>query len=86
MVDLLALDEEALLALVEKGIGYSQKEGTDLLGCILPKGHSYFRMLRRRGFLPSFKSFQLMIYPHGREDVLLDSKGWYLNWGDTDVI
>jgi hypothetical protein len=53
---------------------------------MLPKGHDYERILRRIGFLPSLKTFVFMVYPHDREQQLLSSKSWYVNWGDTDVI
>ncbi len=86
VVDLLALDEEALSALVEKGIHHSREEGTDLLGFMVPKTHPYYGSLIRRGFLPSLKSFQFMIYDRGNMVALQDPKGWYVNWGDTDVI
>jgi hypothetical protein len=86
IVDLLALDEEALSALVEKGIHHSREEGTDLLGFMVPKTHPYYGSLIRRGFLLSLKSFQFMIYDRGNMVALQDPKGWYVNWGDTDVI
>ena len=86
IVDLLALDEEALSVLVETGIHHSREEGTDLLGFMVPKTHSYYGSLIRRGFLPSLKSFQFMIYDSGNMVALQDPKGWYVNWGDTDVI
>ncbi len=86
IVDLLALDDETIRTLVEKGIEYTRKEGSDLLGCILPKGHLYFRILKKRGFLPGFKSFLFMVYPTGEEKIFIDPKEWYVNWGDSDVI
>ncbi len=86
IVDLLALDKETLRALVAKGTEHSYKEGAALLGFIVPKAHPYHRDLKRWGFLPSMKAFQFMIYAHGTPAVLRDPKGWYLNWGDTDVI
>lgn len=86
IVDLLALDENVLMALVEQGIAHSQKEGVDLLGFMVPKLHPYYQLLRRNGFLPSPKTFLFMIYPHEENMELLDPKGWYVNWGDTDVI
>lgn len=86
IVDLLALDRDALTVLVEKGIGYSQKEGVDLLGFMVSKLHPYYQLLRRNGFLPSPKTFLFMIYSHEEDKELLDPKGWYVNWGDTDVI
>ena len=86
IVDLLALDEATLTALVEKGIQHSRKEGADLVGFMVPKIHLYYKILRRIGFLPSFKTFLLMIYSHDKEKRLLDPKEWYVNWGDTDVI
>jgi GNAT superfamily N-acetyltransferase len=86
IVDLLALDEDALTALVKKGIVYSQSQGVDLLGCMLPKGHDYEKILKRKGFLPSLKTFLLMVYPYDKGEQLLSSKNWYVNWGDTDVI
>jgi GNAT superfamily N-acetyltransferase len=86
IVDLLALDNETLLALVEKGIEHSQKEGADLLGFMVPQGHSYYKILRKKGFLPSPKTFQFMVYPHSNTDIFLSPEKWYVNWGDTDVI
>jgi GNAT superfamily N-acetyltransferase len=86
IVDLLALDEVTLTALVEKGIQHSRQEGADLLGFMVPKIHLYYKTLKRIGFLPSFKIFLLMIYSHDKEKGLLDPKEWYVNWGDTDVI
>lgn len=86
IVDLLALDEEVLMALVEKGIVHSQKEGVDLLGFMVPKLHPYYQLLKRNGFLPSPKTFLFMIYSHEEDEELLDPKEWYVNWGDTDVI
>lgn len=86
IVDLLALDEDALTALVEKGITYSQREGVDLLGFMVPEVHPYYRLLRKQGFLRSPKTFLFMLYSHEEDKELLDPKGWYVNWGDTDVI
>jgi GNAT superfamily N-acetyltransferase len=86
IVDLLALDDGALLALVEKGIQHSRQEGADLLGFMVPKVHPYYNILRGMRFLHSFKTFLLMIYSHEKEKGLFDPKAWYVNWGDTDVI
>jgi hypothetical protein len=86
IVDLLALDEVALLALVERGIHHSQQEGVDLVGFMVPQDHLYYKILRQIGFLPSFKTFRFMVYSHWKEEVLFDPKGWYVTWGDTDVI
>jgi GNAT superfamily N-acetyltransferase len=86
IVDLLALDEMALLALVKRGIRHSQQEGVDLVGLIVPQVHLYYKILSQIGFLPSFKTFRFMVYSHWKEEVLSDPKGWYVTWGDTDVI
>ena len=86
IVDLLALDARILRELVEKGIEDTRQEGMDLLGFMVPKPHPYYESLRREGFLPSFKTFQFLVYSHQKEEVLFDPKGWYLTWGDTDVI
>ena len=86
IVDLLALDEDALRVLVMRAIEYSRQEGRDLLGFMVPRNHKYYRILRRMGFLPSGKRFLLMVYPHGHERELLDAQDWYVNWGDTDVM
>jgi hypothetical protein len=86
IVDLLALDADTLMALVEKGIAYSQREGVDLLGFMVPETHPYYRLLRKQGFLRSPKTFRFMLYSHEEDKDLLDPKGWYVNWGDTDVI
>ena len=86
IVDLLALDNETLSALVKKGIEYSQKEGADLLSFMVPQGHSYYKILRKKGFLPSPKTFQFMVYPNSNRDIFLSPEKWYVNWGDTDVI
>jgi GNAT superfamily N-acetyltransferase len=86
VVDLLALDEEVLIALVKEGILFSRREGVDLLGFMVPKFHPYYELLRRCGFLPSFKEFLFMIYSHEEGRGLFDPKAWYVNWGDTDVI
>jgi len=86
IVDLLALDEETLSKLVEKGVEHSHREKTDLLGFMVPKPHPYYQSLRKEGFLPSFKTFHFLVYSHFREEVLFDPKGWYVTWGDTDVI
>jgi hypothetical protein len=86
IVDLLALDEVTLTALVKKGIQRSRQEGADLIGFMVPRIHLYYKILRRIGFLPSFKTFLLMIYSHEKERRLYDPSAWYVNWGDTDVI
>ena len=86
IVDLLALDEVTLTALVEKGIHHSRQEGADLLGFMVPQGHFYYNILRKMGFLPSLKRFLFMIYPHSSRDIFLSPEKWYVNWGDTDVI
>lgn len=86
IVDLLGLDEDVLMALVKKAVAHSRREGVDLLGFMVPGVHPYHNILRRSGFLPSFKTFLFMIYPHGEDQELFDPKGWYVNWGDTDVI
>jgi GNAT superfamily N-acetyltransferase len=85
IVDLLALDETTLTALVEKGIQRSRQEGADLLGFMVPKVHFYYEVLRGMGFLPSAKTFQFMVYPHSDQEIFL-SPEWYVSWGDTDVI
>ncbi|MGB9629310.1 MAG: GNAT family N-acetyltransferase [Thermodesulfobacteriota bacterium] len=86
IVDLFALDEESLLALVEEGIAYSKKERVDLLGFMVPKSHLYYHLLKKQGFIRSPKTFLLMIYPHENDNRLLTPDAWYVNWGDTDVI
>ena len=86
IVDLLALDEEILPALVERGIQHSQQEGVDLLGFMVPQDHLYYKILRRRGFLPSLKTFLFMVYSPSDKNIFLSPKKWYVNWGDTDVI
>jgi hypothetical protein len=86
IVDLLALDEAILPVLVERGVECGKRHGVDLLGMILPKEHSYYKILRQRGFLSSFKVFFFMIYPHSEKPFLLSPENWYVNWGDTDVI
>jgi hypothetical protein len=86
IVDLLALDEMSLAALVEKGIEHSRQEGTDLLGFMVPIDHLYYKILRGMGFLPSPKTFLFMIYPHSNREIFLSPGKWYVNWGDSDVI
>jgi hypothetical protein len=86
VVDLLALDEDVLIALAREGIMFSRREGVDLLGFMVPQCHPYYELLRRCGFLPSFKAFLLMIFSQGEGRGLFDPKAWYVNWGDTDVI
>jgi GNAT superfamily N-acetyltransferase len=86
IVDLLALDEGTLSALVERGIQHSRQEGADLLGFMVPQGHSYYKFLKKKGFLQSSKTFQFMVYPHSDRGTLLSSGNWYVNWGDSDVI
>jgi len=86
IVDLLAWDEAILSALMERGVELSGRQGTDLLGMILPREHLYYKILRQRGFLPSFKTFSFMVYPHADKPFLLSPENWYVNWGDTDVI
>jgi len=86
IVDLLALDEVTLTALVEKGIEYSRQRGVDVLGFMVPKVHFYYKVLRETGFLPSLKTFLFMIYPHSGKEIFLSPDKWHVNWGDTDVI
>jgi hypothetical protein len=86
IVDLLALDEEVLSALVEKGIQHSREAGADLLGFMVPQGHLYYKVLRNMGFLPSFKTFFFMVYPNSDKEMILSPEKWYVTWGDTDVI
>ena len=86
IVDLLALDDDVARVLIGAGIEHAAREGADLLGCMIPRFHHYFQVLRRQGFLPSFQKFLLMIYAHGLEELLLKPENWYVNWGDTDVI
>ncbi len=86
IVDLLALDEEIASALVERGIQHSRQERADLLGFMLPQDHFYYRLLRRKGFLPSLKTFLFMIYSHSDKGIFLSPEKWYVTWGDTDVI
>ena len=86
IVDLLALDDAVLLALVDRGIRHSQQEGVDLLGFMVPQDHFYFKIMRRGGFLPSLKTFLFMVYPHSDKKMIVSPEKWYVNWGDTDVI
>lgn len=86
IVDLLALDDEALDGLVEKGINHSRQEGVDLLGFMVPQPHPYYRSLKKGGFLPSLKTFSFLVYSIWKKEILLDPQGWYVTWGDTDVI
>jgi GNAT superfamily N-acetyltransferase len=86
IVDLLALDEGILSVLVEQGIQHSQQEASDLVGFMVPKGHLYHKLLRKMGFLPSFKRFLFMVYPNSDEAIILAPEKWYVNWGDADVI
>jgi GNAT superfamily N-acetyltransferase len=86
IVDLLALDEITLTALVEKGIQHSRQEGADLLGFMVPNVHLYYKILRGMGFLPSLKTFLFMVYPHSDKEIFLSPEKWYVNWGDSDVM
>jgi len=86
IVDLLAVDQIGLSALVGKVIDHARQQGIDLLGFMVPRPHPYYQSMRREGFIPSFKTFRFMVYSHWKEEVLFDPKGWYVNWGDTDVI
>lgn len=86
IVDLLALNDVALTALVKKGIEYSRQEGTDLLAFMGPQDHPYGKILRKSGFLPSPKTFQFMVYFHSKAEILNSPEKWYVTWGDTDVI
>ena len=86
IADLLAVDEETLLMLVERGIQHSRQEGADLLGFMVPQGHLYYKILRKKGFLRSPKTFQFMVYPHADRKIFLSQEKWYVTWGDTDVI
>ncbi len=86
IVDLLALDEDALEALVLRGIEWSGEEGVDLLAFMAPRSHPSCAKLKSMGFLQSPKAFLFMIYPHGRKSDLLQQEKWYVTWGDTDVI
>jgi GNAT superfamily N-acetyltransferase len=86
IVDLLALDKVSLIALVERGIQHSREQGADLLGFMVPQGHSHHKIMRSMGFLPSPKTFLFMIYPHSNREILFSPEKWYLTWGDTDVI
>jgi GNAT superfamily N-acetyltransferase len=86
IVDVLALGEKSLIPLIEKGIGQSRSWGTDLVGCMIPRKHPYYRQLRALGFIPSPKTFLFMVYRHEKEKVPLAPESWYVNWGDTDVI
>lgn len=86
IIDLLALDEKALIRLVTKGIDFARKQGADLLGVMIPQGHPYEGLLKRRGFLPSLKTFSFLIYPHINHPSLFSPEKWHFNWGDTDVL
>ena len=86
IVDLLAVDQMALSALVEKGIEHARQQRTDLLGFMVPRPHPYYQSLRREGFLRSPKTFQFMVYPHSDRKIFLSPERWYVTWGDTDVI
>ena len=86
IVDLLALNEEAFVSLVEEGIEHSKKAGADLLGCMVPQKHPYYKQLRNLRFIPSPKAFLFMVYRLAKERILLDPEAWYVNWGDTDVL
>ncbi len=86
IVDLLALDEDTLSALLERGIQHGRQEGDDLLGVIVPRGHVYDKLLRQKGFLPSPKTFLVIIYPQSDRKILFAPESWYVTWGDNDVI
>jgi hypothetical protein len=86
VVDLLALEEDSWSALVDKGLARSRRDGSDLVGFMVPRRHLYYRNLRRKGFLPSLKKFLFMVYPLTEDKALLSEGKWYATWGDTDVI
>ncbi len=86
IVDLLALDDGTLFALLEQGIEQSRLEGDDLLGFMVPKPHPYYRSLRKKGFLQSSKVFHFLVYSHSNRKILFSPESWYVTWGDTDVI
>lgn len=83
---LLVRDEAGLMPRVEKGIGHSRQERADLWGFLVPSTHPYPPFLRRNKFLPSLKAFNFMVCAHAKEELLLNPRAWYLNWGNTDVI
>lgn len=85
IVDLLAQDETVLKVLVDHSIDFGLTRGADLLGCIVPRPHRYYQVLREKGFIPSFKSFLFMVYAHATA-INLSPEGWYVTWGDSDVI
>jgi len=81
IVDLLALDRQALSALVERGIQYCRQREIDLLGFMVPRLHDYHRALKKMGFLPSFKTFRFIVYSHSGEEMFFSPENWYVNWG-----
>lgn len=86
IVDLLTLNDKSVIPLVARGIEQSAGWGANLVGCMIPRRHPYYRQLRAFGFLPSLKTFLFMVYRLAGEKIPLGLEAWYVNWGDTDVI
>jgi len=60
----------------------------DLVGCMISKNRWEYRVLRRLGFLRSFKDYKMLLYPL-RESLMseyIDGRNWLSLWGNSDLV
>jgi GNAT superfamily N-acetyltransferase len=91
IVDLLSLPHEDTVTedLITKAIGYLQGEGATTVSCLMLPDTSFYRTLRKRGFIRRRSGFRLcarLIDPNLSKEFVANSHNWYYMWGDGDTI
>jgi len=91
IVDILTLPGEDIVAelLISKAIEYFQGEGALTISCVMLQDTSYYRTLRKLGFMHRHSSLWLGIRLHDPNlsgESLADPGNWYFVWGDNDTM
>jgi len=96
VVDLLALPEEETIvyALMKAALNYFTENDIDIVGCLMMRGMSYEKQLRKMGFLKAPARFYPQdIYLGVRNNtgefansLLQDCRNWNISWADHDRV
>lgn len=66
ILDLLALpgEKEAVNVLIQDGLRYFKERKVNLVNCLMPRGHTYYSLLKQHGFLDSRVELKLFLRLH----------------------
>lgn len=91
IVDMLTLPDYINVSaqLIDTAIDYCNDNGIDVIGCLMPKNTLYFKILKKKGFIKTPKKYGFIIHINSSRvtrEQLDNMDGWFLTWGDIDVV